>query len=64
MDATQESLAKVANVNVRTLMDFETGNRNPNPATLSAIENGLNALGVEIFPANGGGAGVRLKSGA
>ncbi len=62
--ATQKDLADAATVNVRTIMDFEKGNRTPIPATLRAIEGGLNAIGVECFPKNGGGAGVRFKTSA
>ena len=65
VSATQERLAEVAGVNKRTIMDFEVGKRNPNPATLKAIAQGLQSLGVEVIEENGGGVGVRLaKRGA
>lgn len=59
-DMTQEQLANSANMNKRTLMDFESGKRVPIPATLQAIQSALEAAGVEFIPENGGGAGVRL----
>ena len=58
---SQTALAEQANVNTRTLMDFESGKRVPIPATLAAIQNALEKAGVEFIPENGGGAGVRLK---
>lgn len=60
-DMTQEQLATSANMNKRTLMDFESGKRVPIPATLQAIQSALEKAGVEFIPENGGGAGVRLK---
>ena len=58
---TQQQLSEAAKVNKRTLMDFESGNRSPVPATLSVIRGALESLGVDFIPENGGGAGVRLR---
>jgi transcriptional regulator with XRE-family HTH domain len=33
-----------------------------NASTLAALQTALEAAGVEFIPANGGGAGVRLKA--
>ena len=37
----QSELAAAATVNTRTLMDFESGKREPIPATLNAISIGI-----------------------
>lgn len=57
---TQQELAEAANVNARTVLDFESGKRSPVPSTLTILEQTLERLGVLIIPENGGGAGVRL----
>lgn len=59
---TQNELATAAQVNKRTLMDFESGKRTPVNATLSVLRNTLEAAGVDFIPENGGGAGVRLRN--
>ncbi|WP_156798531.1 helix-turn-helix transcriptional regulator [Ahrensia sp. R2A130] len=59
---SQSELSRLASVGTRTVMDFENGVRTPLPATVSAIQAALEAAGIEFIPANGGGAGVRLKS--
>lgn len=58
---TQQELAEAAQVNKRTLMDFESGNRTPVPATLAVLKTALESAGVQLIPENGGGPGVRLK---
>lgn len=57
----QEQLAEAANVNKRTIMDFEKGNRNPVPSTLAALQSALEKEGVIFLPENGQGVGVRLR---
>ncbi|MGO8738784.1 helix-turn-helix domain-containing protein [Rhodoblastus sp.] len=58
---SRETLAKAANVSLRTIVDFERGAREPHAATLAALRRALEAAGVEFIPENGSGAGVRLK---
>lgn len=57
---SQGDLARIADVNTRTVMDFESGKRTPIPATQNAIKLALQNAGVEFIPENGGGPGVRL----
>lgn len=59
---TQAELSERASVNTRTLMDFESGKRSPNPATLKALANALIDSGVTIIEADQtGGDGVRVS---
>lgn len=60
LGVTQQQLADAAQVNKRTIMDFEAGNRSPNSSTLTVLETALQNMGVQFIPENGGGAGVRL----
>lgn len=60
---TREQLAELASVAVATLSDFERGTRHPQPRTLAAIRTALETAGIEFIPENGGGAGVRLRTG-
>jgi transcriptional regulator with XRE-family HTH domain len=45
MKVTQEVLAEISGVGLRTLKQFESGKGNP---TLATLENLANALGLEI----------------
>lgn len=60
----QAELAALARVARKTLADFEGGKTTPNPRTLEAIRQALEAAGVEIIAEStavpAGGAGVRL----
>nr|WP_209776744.1 helix-turn-helix transcriptional regulator [Azospirillum agricola] len=53
-------LAKEAGVSVDTVSRLERGEE-LQPRTLAAIQEALEAAGVEFIPENGGGAGVRLR---
>ncbi len=58
----QQELAKAAEVSTKTVADFEREiERQLNVRTLRAIRAALEAAGVEFFPENGGGEGVRFK---
>ena len=59
----RNEVAEAAQVAVATVADFESGKRSPHPRTIEAIRAALEAAGVEFIEENGGGAGVRLKSG-
>lgn len=52
-------LAAAANVAGSTLVDFESGKRNPHPRTRAAIRAALEAAGVEFT--DGDEPGVKLK---
>ena len=62
---SQADLAAAANVNKRTVMDFENGIRQPHPGTLALLVTALDQAGAEVIqkgPYTGdGGPGVRLK---
>lgn len=57
---SQEHLATMAGVSVRTLISFEKGERTPMERNISALRAALEAAGVRFLEENGGGAGVRL----
>ena len=58
---SQGNLHKTSGVAVKTITDFEKGTRTPYERTLRDLKKALEEAGVEFIPANGGGAGVRLK---
>jgi transcriptional regulator with XRE-family HTH domain len=57
---SQADLAAQSRVSQRTIASFETGEREPIPSILSALQSALERVGVEFIDENGGGAGVRL----
>jgi transcriptional regulator with XRE-family HTH domain len=57
---TQAELAKQSGVSLRTIAHFESGERQPIPSNLSALQSALEKAGVEFIAENGGGAGLRL----
>jgi transcriptional regulator with XRE-family HTH domain len=57
---TQAELASESGVSLRTITNFEAGERNLIPAILAAIRKALEDAGVEFIAENGGGPGVRL----
>jgi DNA-binding XRE family transcriptional regulator len=58
---TQRQLAEVASVNETTVILFESGKRNPIPATMKAMIRALQEGGIVFIPPNGGGPGVRQR---
>lgn len=58
---SQEELDQRSAVSKKTIVEFEGGGQIPFEKTLRQIELALEAGGVQFIPANGGGAGVRLK---
>ena len=61
LDLKQAEAAELAGVSISTMRDFETGKRTPHPSNLIAIQQALEAAGIEFIAENGGGAGVRLR---
>lgn len=62
LNISQRELAEAAEVSLSAIQDFETETRQPRPATLKAIQEALEAAGVDLIPLNGGGEGVRRKT--
>ena len=62
---TAQQLANAAKVGVATVRraEAETGAVSITVANATAIRSALEAAGVEFLTENGGGAGVRLRSG-
>jgi transcriptional regulator with XRE-family HTH domain len=58
---TQADLAKAASVGVVTVRQFEGESGTPRPATLTVLQQALEAAGLEFIPENGGGAGIRFR---
>lgn len=58
---SREALSSIAKVAVRTIADFESGKRQPIPATLAALQQALETSGVIFTPENGDGPGVKLR---
>ena len=58
---TQADLAKAASVGVVTVRQFERESGTPRPATLTVLQQALEAAGLEFIPENGGGAGIRFR---
>ncbi len=58
-----QDLADAARVGIATIQraEKESGPVQMNRSTEDAIRRALEAAGVEFIPANGGGAGVRMK---
>ncbi len=59
---SQMQLCEAAKVAKKTLVDFERGGSSPYPRTIAAMQQALEAAGVEFIAENGGGAGVRMKT--
>ncbi|WP_404379938.1 transcriptional regulator [Caenispirillum salinarum] len=63
---TQADLAGKAAVNKRTVMDFESGSRDPHSGTKALLLGAFEAAGVVFLPSGDysgtGGPGVRLKA--
>ncbi len=58
---SQMDLANKSNVSRATVADFERGLREPYPNNIQAIQNALEAAGIQFIPENGGGVGVRMR---
>ncbi|MBB4197881.1 hypothetical protein CCR94_16165 [Rhodoblastus sphagnicola] len=62
VELDQAVLAKRANISRNVIVDFEKGRRTPTTNNMAAIQAALEAAGVEFIAADGGGAGVRMKT--
>ena len=60
----RNELAEASSVSLRSIVDFENGQRNPHKSTLVLLRQTLEAAGVEFLAPNGGGPGVRLSKSA
>ena len=58
---TRGHLAAKVGMSVTGLANIETGLSDPKASTLEAIQDALEAAGVEFIPEDTKGAGVRLK---
>lgn len=61
LDWSQTELATRSNLSESTVRDFEKGRRIPSVNNLAAIQQALEAAGLEFIPENGGGAGIRFR---
>jgi DNA-binding XRE family transcriptional regulator len=60
-DMTQSQLAKLAELGLSTVVDFEKERRQVSTAAVEAIQEALMRAGVEFIEENGSGPGVRLR---
>ena len=61
---SQVELATASKVSLRTIQNFETNQRRLIAANADMLRRTLEAAGVEFIAANGGGPGVRLRTGS
>ena len=61
LDMSEEDLAAAANVGLRTVSAFEEGLAMPTANSLRSIRLAFEAAGIDLLPATGAGAGVRLS---
>ena len=61
LDISQQELADLSKVSVRTIVQFERGSKSASESILQALKLSLEAAGIEFIPENGGGRGVRLS---
>ena len=60
---SQKMLADKADVSIKAITRYETGEADPRVSTLAAIERVLSKAGIEFIPAaNGKGEGVRIAN--
>jgi transcriptional regulator with XRE-family HTH domain len=60
---TQTKLARLAQLGLSTIVDFERDRRQISPDAAIAIRTALELAGVEFIGEDGGGPGLRLKKG-
>jgi transcriptional regulator with XRE-family HTH domain len=63
IDWSREDLATASQISARTIMDFESGARNPLTGTRLMLQNALEAAGIEFIDRDDDkGSGVRLSA--
>lgn len=63
MKLTQQQLADLSGVALRTIASFERDERSPIPANLAALRRALEEAGVELIDEdNAKGPGVRIRA--
>jgi transcriptional regulator with XRE-family HTH domain len=62
LDMTQSDLASRSGVSLKTVINFESGDRRPIRTVMEAIRKALEDAGVEFISENGGGLGVRFAN--
>jgi transcriptional regulator with XRE-family HTH domain len=58
---SQDELERRSGVAKKTIADFERGARSLQDRTAKALQETLEASGIDLIPQNGGGAGARLR---
>lgn len=58
---SRDLLEHASGVTARTITDFERGAREPRQGTKQSLIEAFDEAGLELIPANGGGAGLRFK---
>lgn len=58
---TRANLARAASVGIVPVPQFEGESGTPRPATLTVLQQALEAAGPEFIPETGGGAGIRFR---
>ncbi len=61
LDMTQMQLAKLAQLGLSTIVDFERQRRQVSDEAALAMEVALKQAGIEFIDENGGGSGVRFS---
>ena len=61
LEITQTELARVANLGLSTVVDFERKRREVSSEAIQAMRDALVYQGVDFIDENGGGPGVRLR---
>jgi DNA-binding XRE family transcriptional regulator len=61
LNLTQQDLADISGVSLRTIVQFERGKKEPSVSIAKVLRLSLEAAGIEFIPENGGGVGVRLR---
>jgi transcriptional regulator with XRE-family HTH domain len=62
LDMTQSDLASRSGVSLKTVINFESGDRRPIRTVMEAIRKALEDAGIEFISENGGGLGVRFAN--